>query len=174
VWEGRSRGAPLSRLTGVGWSGSASPGPTAGQRQVGAAPLPHCADMLSALENSDSRKVRPCQKSCNKPLHRHTTDRGAPCALYPAIKRSTSPASSAVRHSSTNCDEKRPRKAWQEQISCSRHADSSVTARIPEGLIPASGAAAVARVVRSSGARRRQAGLSQRDVRTSGIVDSGQ
>jgi hypothetical protein len=98
----RSRAREARALTGVGWSGSASPGPTAGQRQVGTAPLPHCADMLSALENSDSRKVRPCQKSCNKPLHRHTTDGGAPCALYPATKRSVVCASPVLRYRSPN------------------------------------------------------------------------
>jgi hypothetical protein len=104
--QGRQPAKPGARkaraLTGVGWSGSASPGATAGQRQVGAAPLLHCADMLSAMENSDFRKVRPCQKSCNKPLHLHTTDRGAPCALYPAIKRSVVCASPVLRYPSPN------------------------------------------------------------------------
>ena len=63
----------------------------------------HCADLLSAKENPDSCNVRRCRKNCDKSLHCHTTDRGAPCAFYPAIRRSASPASSVVRHSSTNC-----------------------------------------------------------------------
>jgi hypothetical protein len=98
----RSRARAARALTGVAWSGIASPGPTARQRQVGAAPLPHCADTLSAMENSDFRKVRPCPESCDKPLQCHTTDRGAPCALYPAIKRSVVCASPVLRYPSPN------------------------------------------------------------------------
>jgi hypothetical protein len=115
---GEAGRARARALRGVGWSGSASPGPTAEQCQVGAASLPHCADMLSAMENSDFRKVRQCQKSCNKPLHRHTTDRGAPCALYPAIKRSMSRTSPVLRSSSTSCDQAKSGSASQEQIAC--------------------------------------------------------
>ena len=48
----------------------------------------HCADLLSAKENLDSCNVRRCLKSCDKSLHCHTTDRGAPCAFYPAGSRS--------------------------------------------------------------------------------------
>ncbi len=64
----------------------------------------HCADLLSAKENPDSCNVRLSQKSCDKLLHCHTTDRGAPCAFYPAIKRSMVCASPVPRNSSTSCD----------------------------------------------------------------------
>ncbi len=128
--QGRQPAEPGARaraLTGVGWSGSASPGPTAEQRQVCAAPLPHCTDMLSAMENSDFRKVRPCQKSCNKPLHCHTTDRRAPCALYPAIKRSVVCASPVLRYPSPNRDRRKDKPTAptvnSEQIRCGRCAD---------------------------------------------------
>jgi hypothetical protein len=102
VHSRRSRARTARAVTGDGWSGSASLAPTAGQPQVGAASRPRCADMLSAMENSDFRKVRPCQKSCSKPLHRHTTDRGAPWALYPAVKRSVVCASPVLRYPSPN------------------------------------------------------------------------
>jgi hypothetical protein len=124
---GEAGRARARALTGVGWSGSASPDPTAGQRQVGAAPLPRCADMLSAMENLVFRKVRLCQKSCNKPLHRHTTDRGAPCALYPALKRLVVCASPVLRYPSPNCDRRKDKPTAPavnfEQIRCGRCAD---------------------------------------------------
>jgi hypothetical protein len=103
-----AREASLDRLR---LAGIALKAPTARRPQVGAAPIPHCADMLNAMENSDFRKVRPCQKSCNKPLHCHTTDRSAPWALYPAIKRSMSRASPVLRNSSTNCDREKIAKS---------------------------------------------------------------
>jgi hypothetical protein len=159
-------------LTGVGWSGSASPGPTVGQRQVGAAALPHCADMLSAMENSDFRKVRPCQKSCSKPLHRHTTDRGAPCALYPALKRSVVCASPVLRYPSPNRHRTKTRTSGTQLISrvfVDRRCSSCLLVDRGQNT----GAAAVAPVVSNSGAGRSQAGRSQSDVIMSGIVDSG-
>lgn len=74
-----------------------------------AASLAHCADMLSAKENPNSCKVRPCQKSCDKSLHSHTIDRGAPWALYPAIKRSVVCAWPVLRYSSPNRDRTKTR-----------------------------------------------------------------
>jgi hypothetical protein len=112
---GRGRARALT-----GGAGPAAPrqAQLRGNAKFGVAPLPHCADMLSAMENSDFRKVLPGQKSCNKPLHRHTTDRGAPCALYPAVKRSMSRASPVLRNSSTSCDQAKSESASQEQIAC--------------------------------------------------------
>jgi hypothetical protein len=78
--------------------------PNGAARPNRAAPLAHCADMLSAKENPDPCKVRPCQKSCDKSLHCHAIDRSAPWALYPAIKRSMSRASPFPRRPSPNCD----------------------------------------------------------------------
>jgi hypothetical protein len=91
--------------------------------------------MLSAMKNSDFRKVRPCQKSCNKPLHCHTTDRGAPCALYPAIKRSMFRVLSVVRCSLLNCDQTRAKlgahQPYQSRICCSNCANSLLVTSCP-------------------------------------------
>jgi len=57
------------------------------QRQVRSVSAARCTDLLSAKENPDSCNVRRCQKNCDKLLHCQTIDRGAPWALYPAIKR---------------------------------------------------------------------------------------
>ena len=104
-----SRDAPLSRLTGVGWSGSGLPSadgrtsPDHGARTLSlrSFPFAHCADFLSAKENSDSCKVRPRQESCDKPLECLTTDRGGPCAFYPAVQSSVqSPPRATIFHSS--------------------------------------------------------------------------
>ena len=105
----RSRARKARALTGVGWSGSAS-------IRADVSATTHCADFLSAKENPDSCNVRLSQKNCDKLLHCHTTDRGAPCAFYPAIKRSMSRASPVLRRSSTNCDEAKSGRASQEQI----------------------------------------------------------
>jgi hypothetical protein len=57
------------------------------QRQVRSVSAARCTDLLSAKENPDSCNVRRCQKNCDRLLHCQTIDRGAPWALYPAIKR---------------------------------------------------------------------------------------
>jgi hypothetical protein len=106
----------------------------------GSASAPHCTNLSSAKENMVSRKVRPCQKSCDKSLRCHTIDRGAPCALYPAIKRSTSRASTLTRHSSTNCYETKAGESMARADfvpTCIRRVSSLVTLRTPKGPIPA-------------------------------------
>ena len=90
----RSRARKARALTGVGWCGSASS-------------AAHCTDPLSAKENPDTCNVRRCQKSCDKSLHCLTTDRGAPCAFYLAIKRSMSRPSPVLRNSSKSCEEEK-------------------------------------------------------------------
>jgi hypothetical protein len=78
-----------------------------------------------------------CQKDCDKPLYCHTTDRGAPCVFYPAIKRSVVCALSFVRCSSTNCDEAKTGKSITKADSApvwrDRYAKSSVTAHLVGG-----------------------------------------
>ena len=116
---GRAEGASLDRRR-AGRQRLARPNGAATPNR--AASLAHCADMLSAKENPNSCKVRPCQKSCDKSLHCHTIDRGAPWALYPAIKRSMSRASPVPRDSSTSCDQAKSESAPQEQIACDMQA----------------------------------------------------
>src|SRR5271166_2246756 len=69
---------------------------------LGSVPATHCADLLTARENLRSCNVRSYQKKCDKALYYLTTDRGAPCALYPAIKRSVVCASPVLRYPSPN------------------------------------------------------------------------
>jgi hypothetical protein len=61
-------------------------------------PATHCADLLTARENLRCCNVRSYQKECDKALCYLTTDRGAPCALYPAIKRSVVCTSTVLRY----------------------------------------------------------------------------
>src|SRR5579863_3073716 len=91
----RSRAREPRALTGVAWSGiglqSVMRISFRSDRQdakLGSAPTTHCADLLTARENLRCCNVRSCQKKCDKALYYLTTDRGAPCAFYPAIKRS--------------------------------------------------------------------------------------
>ncbi len=66
----RSRARGARALTGV--AGPASPrcrSPMSRQSRA------HCADFLSAKEKLDSRKVRSCQKSCDKPRTSHDRPR---------------------------------------------------------------------------------------------------
>ena len=86
--------------------------------KLGPVPATHCADLLTARENLRCCNVRRCQENCDKLLHWLTTDRGAPFALYPAIKRSMSRASPVLRNSSTSCDQTKSGSASQEQIAC--------------------------------------------------------
>src|SRR5260221_7055695 len=71
-------------------------------------PLGERAEVIAAVAATiDPHSLAGCpgdleRLSCNKPLHRHTTDRGAPCALYPAIKRSVVYASPVLRYPSPN------------------------------------------------------------------------
>jgi hypothetical protein len=145
--------------------------------KLGSAPTTHCADLLTARENLRCCNVRSCQKKCDKALYYLTTDRGAPCALYPAITWSTSCAPSIVRHSPTDCDQVKigksitradPRLRWWRRYAC-----PLLAARTPE---------AIEAVIRSrcGGARDLQFGRRKatgRPVPTgrekSGIVDSG-
>ena len=121
----RSRAREPRALTGVDWSGidlqSVMRISFRSDRQnarLGSAPTTHCADLLTARENLRCCNVRSCQKKCDKALYYLTTDRGAPCAFYPAIKRSMSRASPVLRNSSTSCDQAKSGSASQEQIAC--------------------------------------------------------
>jgi hypothetical protein len=132
---GRAEGASLDRRR-AGRQRLARPNGAATPNR--AASLAHCADMLSAKENPNSCKVRPCQKSCDKSLHCHTIDRGAPWALYPAIKRSVVCASPVLRYPSPNCDRRKDKPTVpavnSEQIRCGQCAglyDRSRFARLP-------------------------------------------
>jgi hypothetical protein len=118
------------------------------ERPNRAASLAHCTDMLSAKENPNSCKVRLCQKSCEKSLHCHMIDRGAPWSLSPAIKRSVVCASPVVRYPSPNCDQAKARRSAQAadfvQTHCSRplgrsparHVRKSSEARMQEPRPP--------------------------------------
>lgn len=81
--------------------------PNGAARPNRAASLAHCAVLLSTKEDLAFCNVRRCQKNCDKVLHYLTIDRGAPWSLYPAIRRSVVCASSILRCSSINCDEKK-------------------------------------------------------------------
>ena len=109
--------------------------PNGAARPNRAASLAHCADMLSAKENPNSCKVRPCQKSCDKSLPCHTIDRSAPWSFYPAIKRSMSRASPALRNSLTSCDQAksqaRPLSRVYERVCCSHYAKFLIVASSP-------------------------------------------
>jgi len=115
----QSRARKARALTGVGWSGIAS--------ICADVSATHCADLLSAKENPDSCNVRRCQKSCYKSLRCHTTDRGAPCAFYPALKRSVVCASPVLCYPSPNCDRRKVKPTApvvnSEQIRCGRGAE---------------------------------------------------
>src|SRR5205085_12367278 len=73
--------------------------------RLGSVPATHCADLLTSRENLRCCNVRSYQKKCDKALYYLTTDRGAPCAFYPAIKRSVVCIAPVLRCSSANCDE---------------------------------------------------------------------
>src|SRR5271155_2838479 len=105
--------------------------------KLGSVPATHCADLLTGGENHRCCNVRSCLKKCDKALYYLTTDRGAPCAFYPAIKRSKSRASLVLRNSSTNCDEPKIVKSIPRAdcvpVSCSRYAGSLLMA-CPESI----------------------------------------
>jgi hypothetical protein len=145
--------------------------------KFGSMPATHCADLLTGGENHRCCNVRSCPKKCDKALYYLTTDRGAPCAFYPALKRSMSRASPVVRRSSINCDQakigKSITKADSSSISCIRYAGSLVTSRAACGSMstPWSRSGCDSRLQ----FRRRKAAAesSQADVKMSGSVDSG-
>jgi hypothetical protein len=110
-------------LTGVGWSGIGSQSVMRisfrSDRQdakLGPVQATHCADLLTARENLRCCNVRRCQENCDKLLHWLTTDRGAPWALYPAIKRSVVCASPVLRYPSPNRHRTKPGQAGGEQV----------------------------------------------------------
>jgi hypothetical protein len=86
--------------------------------KLGSVPTTHCADLLTARENLRCCNVRSCQKKCDKALYYLTTDRGAPCALYPAIVRSAVGASPILRYASLNCEVPKPGEAPRQQFAC--------------------------------------------------------
>jgi len=142
--------------------------------KLGSVPATHCADLLTAGENHRCCNVRSCPKKCDKPLYYLTTDRGAPCAFYPALKRSTCCASSVVRCSSTNCDKAKIGKSIPRAdlvlFLCRRNAGSLVNGTRSWAIEANSSFAGDLQF----GNRVARSDLSQRDVRLSGIVDSGQ
>ena len=77
--------------------------------ELGSVPATHCADLLTARENLRCCNVHSCQKKCEKALYYLTTDRDAPCALYPAVKRSVVCASPVLRYRSPNRDRTKTR-----------------------------------------------------------------
>ena len=70
----------------------------------GSAPATHCADHCERHRKIYAAcNVRTCQKKCdNASALSCATDRGAPCAFYPAIKRSVVCASPVLRYPSPN------------------------------------------------------------------------
>jgi hypothetical protein len=155
--------------------------PNGAARPNRAASLAHCADRLSTKENPNSCKVRPCQKSCDKSLHCHTIDRGAPWALYPAIKRSIVCASPVLRYPSPSRHRTKTRtsrtragcariwRSWISRVFVNRRCSPCLLA----GRGQNAGAVAAAPVVSNSGAGSRHAERFQSEVIVAGIVDSG-
>jgi hypothetical protein len=84
--------------------------------ELGSMPSAHCADTLTAREILRSCNVCSYQEKCDKALYYLTTDRGAPCALYPAIKRSVVRASPGLRYPSQDRRRKIPGQAGREQV----------------------------------------------------------
>ena len=184
----RSRARKARALTGVGWSGSAlpsvireivpirSPG-----RQVGLGATTHCADLLTARENLRCCNVRSCQKKCDKALYYLTTDRGAPCAFYPAIKRSVSAPcwscaivrQTAVGQKTRTSIERPGFRVDLAQLICRFFIDRRVQLISLSQSRRSAGAAAVAPVARDSHAGRSQADRSQLDVINVPYCDSG-
>ena len=88
---------------------------------MGSVPTTHCADLLTARENLRCRNVRSNQKKCDKALYYLKTDRGAPCALYPALVRSAVCAASILRCPSLKHDLTKAARSIRAALSVQNH-----------------------------------------------------